>query len=124
MRLAQLNQKLAVARLAAASALPEGLFGGADFVSVTQTDDELSIVASSEKLKDFDTKEDGWIAFKVLGPLDFSLVGILANLSDALAKAGISLFAVSTFDTDYILVKEGDAAAAGAAFQSAGHELI
>ena len=124
MRLAQLNQKLAVARLAAASALPEGLFGGADFVSVTQTDDELSIVASSEKLKDFDTKEDGWIAFKVLGPLDFSLVGILANLSDALAKAGISLFAVSTFDTDYILVKEGDAAAAGAALQSAGHELI
>ena len=123
MRLAQLNQKLAVVRLAAASALPEGLFGGADFVSVTQTDDELSIVASSEKLKDYDTKEDGWIAFKVLGPLDFSLVGILANLSDALAKAGISLFAVSTYDTDYILVKEAEAAAAGAAFQAAGHEL-
>ena len=109
--------------MAAASALPEGLFGGSDFVSVTRSDDELSIVATREKLKGIDTVEDGWAAFKVLGPLDFSLVGILANLSDTLAKAEISLFAVSTYDTDYILVKEEDASAAEDAFKAKGHEL-
>ena len=109
--------------MAAASALPEGLFGGADFVSVTRTDEELSIVATREKLSGIDTIEDGWTAFKVLGPLDFSLVGILADLSDTLAKAEISLFAVSTYDTDYILVKEEDADAAGQAFEARGHEL-
>ena len=59
----------------------------------------------------------------MLGPLDFSLVGILADLSDALAKAEISLFAVSTYDTDYILVKEENASAAEDAFKAKGHEL-
>ncbi|MEO0343430.1 MAG: ACT domain-containing protein [Pseudomonadota bacterium] len=118
-----MTQKLAVARMAAASALPKGLFGGADFVSVTQTDEELSIVATREKLNGIDTVEDGWTVFKVLGPLDFSLVGILADLSDTLAKAEISLFALSTYDTDYILVKGEDADKAERAFLAKGHRL-
>ena len=65
--------------------------------------------------------EAGWRCIQVVGPLDLSLVGILASLAAALAEAGVSLFVISTYDTDYVLVKEGDLALARQALEGAGH---
>jgi hypothetical protein len=67
--------------------------------------------------------ERGWRAICVAGPLDFALVGILASLSTTLASAGVSIFAISTFDTDYILVKEQSLGDACAALAAAGHDI-
>lgn len=88
---------------------------------VTRSADELSIVAPVSQLEGHDTVEAPWTAFKVEGPLDFSLVGIMAELSNILAGAKISLFAISTYDTDYILVGSQEADQAQAAFEAAGH---
>ena len=87
--------------------MPEGLFGG-EFCCVVQTTEEISVVCETSRAPEGAiSREDGWRALKVSGPLDFGLVGILSKLSSALAEAGVALFAISTFDTDYILVKEG-----------------
>lgn len=76
------------------------------FYSLTMTCDETSLLLpESAILPDNVTKEPGWSGLKVAGKLDFSLVGILAKLSGILADEGISIFAVSTFDTDYLFVK-------------------
>ena len=86
--------------------LPEDLMEDG-FCCVTRTEDELSVVCEAKKVPDDAlVREDGWRAFKALGPLDFALIGILAKISAALANAGVPLFAISTYDTDYILVKE------------------
>jgi hypothetical protein len=66
----------------------------------------------------------GWKAFRINGNLDFSLVGILANISDILAKVNISIFAISTYNTDYLLVKKDKLEKAKAAITSAGHKII
>jgi hypothetical protein len=65
--------------------------------------------------------ESGFVAIEVAGPLDFALTGILASLAAPLADAGISIFAISTFDTDYVLVREADLARARRALEAAGH---
>lgn len=123
MRLTRLGGDYAVARAAPETPVPAALFAGAGLVSVTRTAEELSLVAPAGALADFRTVEAGWCVFRVEGPLAFSLTGVLAGLSGALARAGISLFAISTYDTDYILVKKADAAAAIAAWQAEGHEI-
>lgn len=85
---------------------PEGLTGSG-FYSVTRTDDELSVVCETEAIPAGTiAREDGFRALKVQGPLDFGLIGILAKISTALAEANVPLFAISTYDTDYVLVKE------------------
>ena len=71
------------------------------------TEDEISLTCPEEKApENCLSREDGWRCFQVEGPLDFSLVGIMARISGALAEAGIPLFAISTYNTDYIFVKE------------------
>ena len=75
------------------------------FYSISKTDDELSIICDSTTKLNSEKSEPDWSCIKVVGPLDFSLTGILAEISTVLAKAEISIFAISTFDTDYILVK-------------------
>ncbi|HAM16160.1 MAG TPA: ACT domain-containing protein [Eggerthellaceae bacterium] len=76
------------------------------FCCITRTDEEVSVVCETENAPaDAVAREDGWRVFRVCGPLDFGLVGILAKISTALAEAEIPLFAISTYDTDYILVK-------------------
>lgn len=67
--------------------------------------------------------EGGWRVFKLQGPFDFALAGILASVLGPLAAAGIPILAISTFDTDYVLVKEENAGAAARALEAAGHEL-
>ncbi|MCQ2429788.1 MAG: ACT domain-containing protein [Clostridia bacterium] len=75
---------------------------------IGKTDEELSLVCLSDRVPtDAQAREDGWRAFRIEGVLDFSLVGILAPIAGALAQAGIGIFAVSTFNTDYVLVKAG-----------------
>jgi hypothetical protein len=91
------------------------------FYSISKTEDELSIVCSSSILLDSESSETGWSCIKVLGPLDFSLTGILADISAVLAKAEVSIFAISTFDTDYILVKSEKLPVANEALQKAGY---
>lgn len=78
---------------------------GNDFVSVTKTEDELSIVAVSGSLDHFTEKEDGWRILKINEILDFSLTGILSKISAVLAGSKISIFALSTYNTDYIMIK-------------------
>jgi len=96
-----------------------------DFWFIARTDSEISVVCRVESLPDNCTDaESGWLLLRVVGPLDFNLTGVLAKLSGALAEAGIPIFAVSTFDTDYILVKSAQADNAASALVAAGYELI
>ncbi len=90
-------------------------------LSITRTQDELSLVAESKLVPKNVQAEHGWRAIKVVGPLDFALIGILASLAGTLAQAGVSLFALSTFDTDYLLVKEDVLTQAIRALRRAGH---
>ena len=117
--LSVLPDRLAVCRLEPDAALDTAELSGSLW-SVTRTADELSLVLPEELVQRGWQSEGGWRALKVLGPLDFSLVGILARLSGALAADGVSLFALSTYDTDYILVKESDLACAVQALVSSG----
>lgn len=126
MRLERLEGRYAVARAAAAEPLPAGLFGAAGLVSATRLGDELSLVVPEEALaalEALERVERGFAAFRVAGTLDFALTGVLADLAGALASAEISLFAISTFDTDCILVREDRAEAAAEAWRAAGHEV-
>ena len=78
-----------------------------DFYFVGKTDEELSLVCKTEDTPQNTTeREDGWRGFRIQGVLDFSMVGILSKLSGILAEHKIGIFAVSTYNTDYILVKE------------------
>lgn len=96
---------------------------GGSFLSITRTADELSVVCPEEYAPEGAAVEVGWRAMKVEGTLDFSLVGILASISAPLADAGVGIFVVSTFDTDYVLVKEASLERAVSALEGAGHEV-
>jgi hypothetical protein len=93
------------------------------FFSVTRTAEELSIVCPEQRVPASTQAERGWRGLKVAGPLDFALTGILAGLASALSEAGISLFAVSTFDTDYVLVRTADLERAIAALEAGGYRV-
>ncbi len=86
-------------------AVPQAVFK-CPIYFISKTHDELSIVCPSSLELDSIEHEDNWVALEVLGPLGFSLTGILSNISGVLAQADVSIFAISTFDTDYILVKK------------------
>jgi len=117
-----LTGTFAVCRLAADAPLPAWAARG-PFVSITRTADELSVVCSEDAVPEGVRCEQGWRCLRVVGSLDFSLVGILASLVGPLAEAGVSVFAVSSFDTDYLLVKEADLKKAAEALGRAGHRV-
>ena len=119
----RLPGKFVICRLPPEASLPE-LNWGANFISVTRTTDELSIVCPSDQAPAGAKCEASWICFKLEGPFPFSLNGILESFIDPLAENGEPIFAVATFDTDYVLVKQEHAAAALKTLQAAGHELI
>lgn len=115
------HEKFAVCRLAANAPVPEwGLTG--TFTSVTRTTDELSIVCGVESVPEQYKPEVPWICFKLEGPFSFTQTGVLASFIDPLTA--IPIFAISTYDTDYVLVREDFAGATLSALQEAGHELI
>jgi hypothetical protein len=104
--LSVLSAQFAVVRLEPHAEIPAWAIKGGEFFSVTKTHDELSVVCQEDKVPHGSQAERGWRSLKVHGPLDFGLTGILYSLSKPLAEAKISIFAISTFDTDYILVKQ------------------
>jgi hypothetical protein len=111
----------AVCRLPADAAIPAWAEG--DFVGVTRTGAELSVVCREDAAPEGVRCERGWRRLRVAGELDLALVGVLASLLAPLASAGVSVFAISTFDTDYILVREQDLARATEALRTAGHSI-
>ena len=119
MRLRKLSYRLSVAQY---EEMPNRIEG---FFSLSCVREEISLVCETKYLPEkASRREDGWRAFVVEGQLDFSLVGILSELSATLAKAEIPIFALSTYDTDYILVKENHFDRAIAALREAGHEIV
>ncbi len=111
----------AVSRLAPDTpALPAWALVG-PWYSITRTADEISIVCPAAAVPDDVTTERGWRMFVLTGPFPFGLTGILAAVLAPLATAAIPIFALSTFDTDYVLVKAGDLERAAATLRAAGH---
>ena len=106
--LSVLPYELAICRLPPDATLPAWV-DKAPFCSLTRTDEELSLVCPSyaipPELPSDLLIERGWRALKVAGPLDFSMTGVLASLAFPLAQADVSIFAISTYDTDYLLVR-------------------
>src|SRR2546430_1272591 len=98
-------ERYAVSRLDAKAAVPEWSANG-QFVSVSRTPDELSIVCVEANVPSGVTCEPGWRILKCEGPLDSALTGIMASIAEPLADAGIPIFPIATHDTDYILVKD------------------
>lgn len=94
------------------------------FLSVTRTPDELSVVCPADAAVPAEQTERGWRLLTVRGPFEFALTGIMAALSGALAAAGVPLFAMSTFDTDHLLVQDADLDRAIAALRDAGHAVV
>ena len=121
MHLTQLPGRYAVARADAEAPVPPGVLDGPGFRTASRTDDELSVVAPEDAITGMDRVDTGWTVFKLHGPFAFDEVGIVAGLSKALADRDIGIFVISTFDTDYILVKDPDGAAQ--AWRDQGHEV-
>lgn len=122
MQLSVLSERLSICGLPADNRLPAWL-PARGFFSLTRTGDQLSVVCEEACVPAAAHSERGWTCLKVQGPLDFSEVGVLASLAAPLAEAGISIFVISTFDTDHLLVKEKDLAGACAVLAAAGHTI-
>ncbi len=123
MELHVLEETLAIARLAADAPVPPWV-AGRDFLAVVRTPRELSIVCRDDAVPATHAEvERGFRALAVAGTLDFTLTGIVASLATPLAAAGISIFGISTYDTDHILVRADRLADAKAVLAAAGHTV-
>jgi hypothetical protein len=111
-----------ICRLGAEQDVPE--WGRGAFVTVSRTRDELSVVCDFDRVPDEIAAEGPFLLLRVAGQLELGLVGILASLAGPLATAEVPIFAISTFDTDYLLVHEPDRARAEAALAAAGHRFL
>ncbi len=114
--------RLAVCRLEAGQSVPRWALSSA-FFSVTRTDTELSIVCAETRVPDEVRAERGFRAVQVAGPLEFSLTGVLSSLLEPLARASIPVFVLSTYETDYVLLREADRRRSLAALRRAGHRI-
>lgn len=123
MQLEILNNKLKVVKLKANEIVPEVVFKQ-KFYSITKTDEELSIVVEEDINIPSESIEYDWRAIKIVGTLDFSLIGILSKISTILAQAEISIFAISTYNTDYILLKADKLLKASEILKQSGYEFI
>lgn len=118
--------RYAVCKMPPTSHFPAWASGG-EFVSLTRTPDELSIICLEAVLpQNFSAKavERDWVLLRVEGPFSFNVTGVLAALTTTLADAGVALLAVATYDTDYLLLKAAQLADARAALVAAGHRVI
>jgi hypothetical protein len=112
-----------VVRLDPAAEIPEWALAARPFVTITRTSDELSIVCPTAARPAEARSEDGWAMLRLRGDVPFTTVGVIEALARPLAEAGIGIFVVSTFDTDYLLVKRERLHAAVAALRAAGHRV-
>lgn len=122
MKLRPLRDRLAICRLPPRASIP-GWASGPGLLSITRTARELSVVVADRRVPAGVRCERGWRALELEGPIPFSATGVLASLASALAAAAVPLFAISTFDTDYVLVRSEDLARATAALEAAGHRV-
>lgn len=122
MQLYALDDLYAIVRLEPDADIPAWARAG-HFWSVTRSDSELSVVCRQDRVPADASAERGWCAFEVAGPLDFSLTGVVSSLVAPLADEQIPLFVVSTFETDYLLVREHDLSRSVTALTSAGHSV-
>lgn len=122
LHLSLLPGRYSICRLVPDAAVPVPLPEGA-FFSVTRTPDELSIVCAEAQVPAGTRCEPGWRILRLEGPFAFDQVGVLLAVLAPLAEARVSVFALSTFDTDYVLVKESTLARVQSALEGAGHAL-
>ena len=121
MELKRLDQKLSVCKVASV----EDIDLSPDLLFIGKTDEEISVVCQTGSVPSITTeREDGWRGFRIQGVLDFSLIGILSKISGILADNGIGIFAVSTYNTDYILVKEENFERALEVLEKAGYKVV
>ena len=123
MNLSLTQNRLTVCQLVPDAPIPDWASGKGVFCSISRTSEELSIVCPENVVPKDVKQEAGWRMFKVNGPLDFALTGILASIASPLAKAGVSIFALSTYNTDYVLMKDAKIAEAVKVLQAAGHTV-
>jgi uncharacterized protein len=115
---------LAVCRLDAKSSLPEWTSQEGSFLTISRTGEELSITTVQRAVPADARCERDYRALRVRGPLSPDLVGILLSMAEPLANAGVSIFAISTYDTDYVLVRAKDLARSVDALRRAGHHFV
>ncbi len=120
--LTELYGDYAVARLDRGEPLPAWADGDG-FVSISRTDDELSVVCRAGRVPASVRHQAGWICFKLVGPFAFDETGIALAVIRPLSEAGVGIFLVSTFDTDYLLIKSENAELARELLTAAGHRL-
>ena len=121
MRIKKMNRDFSVCRVADYNLVNLN----ADYCFIEKTEEENSLVCMTEDVPANTTeREDGWKAFRIEGVLDFSLIGILAGIAGVLAEHGISIFAVSTYNTDYVLIKRESYGKALEILGGAGYEIV
>ncbi len=119
----QLSEPYAILRFAPDATVPEWATRG-EFHSITRTSEELSVVCPAANLPDDEHSPHRWICLKLVGPFAFSLTGVLLSFIEPLSANGVPIFAISTFDTDYVLIQEEFAGLALSTLQRAGHQWI
>ncbi len=117
-----LPERFAISRLAPTAPIPEWATQGA-FFSITRTGAELSVVCEFARVPSGVQSQPSWRVLKVHGPFALTEIGVLAGLASAIAEAKLSLFAISTFDTDYLFVASETLSAAISALERAGHKI-
>lgn len=123
MKLALLEAPLSVIHFSSQNPIPEWVWSSR-FYSITRTSDELSIFCETACIPHSEDAAHGWRAFRVVGSLDFSMNGIISSLSLPLAAKQISIFSISTYDTDYMVVLEERLADAMDVLRRAGHQFV
>lgn len=121
--LAILPDRFTIHSLPVDSPIPPEVLGAAIYF-IGKTRDELSVVVADSVTLDSDESDPGWRVMEVLGPLQLSMVGIMARIGSVLANAKVSIFVVSTFETDYFLVKEYDLLKAREALVKDGYKVV
>ena len=120
-KLETIEGEYSICRLSPDAPIPE--WAEAGFCSITRSENELSIVVKAGGIPEPLERENGWKMFRVAGSLDFSMVGVIAGISRVLADSVISIFVISTFETDYILVKSDQFDSAVTTLKTAGYEF-
>ena len=123
MQLRTLPDSYAVVRLEPGAVLPDWVDAG-PFRSVTRTEHEVSVVCRDPDVPEGESVDRGWTVLEMIGPLDFTLTGVISSLVEPLAAIEIPIFVISTFETDYVLVRSSELARAADALESAGHEFV
>ena len=116
-------ESFCIHRLPPDRALDLQRLGAASWYSVTRTEEELSVVAPADIDPGPGDRQPGWSCLQIVGPLDFAMVGVIAGVAKVLAGTGVSIFTISTYNTDHILVRTSDVETAIRALAAAGHAV-